>query len=52
MATVFTVILGLYCDFEVWTDLRVVSKWEQCNELSFKCQIINTEKVAFTGKDH
>lgn len=52
MATVLTVILGLYCDFEVWTGFRIASKWEQCDELSFKCQIINTEKVAFTGKNH
>lgn len=48
-AAVFTVILGLYRDFEVWTDLGIVSKWVQCEELSFKCLVINTEKVAFYG---
>lgn len=46
-----TVVLGLYHDFEVGTDFRIASKWEQCNELSFKCQIINREKVAFAGKN-
>lgn len=50
LAKAFTAVLGLRCDLEVWVDFRIVSKWERCNEMSLKYQIIYSEKVAFAGK--
>lgn len=50
MAEAFAAVLGLCCDLKVWVDFRIVSKWERCNEMSLKYQIIDRE-ICFCRKD-